>query len=81
MYLTNCNKILSVFIYYNNSEIYSINFKNIKSTDTGAKTSEIVNMAEFLRKRRGLKSQSNKIGRNELCPCGSGKKYKKCCGR
>lgn len=23
----------------------------------------------------------NKIGRNELCPCGSGKKYKKCCGR
>ena len=21
-----------------------------------------------------------KIGRNELCPCGSGKKYKKCCG-
>ncbi|MDR3195799.1 MAG: preprotein translocase subunit SecA [Endomicrobium sp.] len=22
----------------------------------------------------------NKIGRNELCPCGSGKKYKKCCG-
>ena len=23
---------------------------------------------------------SKKIGRNELCPCGSGKKYKKCCG-
>ncbi|MCM8813143.1 MAG: SEC-C metal-binding domain-containing protein [Candidatus Omnitrophica bacterium] len=22
----------------------------------------------------------NKIGRNEPCPCGSGKKYKKCCG-
>jgi hypothetical protein len=22
---------------------------------------------------------SDKIGRNELCPCGSGKKYKKCC--
>ncbi|MFR9070902.1 MAG: SEC-C metal-binding domain-containing protein, partial [Paraclostridium sp.] len=19
------------------------------------------------------------LGRNELCPCGSGKKYKKCC--
>jgi SEC-C motif domain protein len=24
---------------------------------------------------------SQKIGRNEPCPCGSGKKYKKCCGR
>lgn len=24
---------------------------------------------------------SNKVGRNDPCPCGSGKKYKKCCGR
>lgn len=24
---------------------------------------------------------SNKIGRNEACTCGSGKKYKKCCGK
>lgn len=22
-----------------------------------------------------------KIGRNEICPCGSGKKYKNCCGK
>ena len=22
-----------------------------------------------------------KVGRNDLCPCGSGKKYKKCCLR
>jgi preprotein translocase subunit SecA len=22
-----------------------------------------------------------KVGRNEPCPCGSGKKYKNCCGR
>jgi uncharacterized protein len=21
-----------------------------------------------------------KVGRNDLCPCGSGKKFKKCCG-
>ncbi len=24
--------------------------------------------------------KSDKVGRNDLCPCGSGKKYKKCCG-
>ena len=24
-------------------------------------------------------SKSSHAGRNELCPCGSGKKYKKCC--
>ena len=28
-----------------------------------------------------LKSAQPKIGRNEPCPCGSGKKYKHCCGR
>jgi preprotein translocase subunit SecA len=26
-----------------------------------------------------VKSTKNKVGRNDLCPCGSGKKYKKCC--
>ncbi len=27
-----------------------------------------------------VRRQGRKIGRNEPCPCGSGKKYKKCCG-
>ena len=25
-------------------------------------------------------SSQSRVGRNDLCPCGSGKKYKKCCG-
>ena len=25
--------------------------------------------------------KGEKIGRNDPCPCGSGKKYKKCCGK
>ncbi len=29
----------------------------------------------------GKTVHSVKVGRNNLCPCGSGKKYKKCCGR
>jgi preprotein translocase subunit SecA len=28
-----------------------------------------------------IKRQEPKIGRNDPCPCGSVKKYKKCCGR
>ncbi len=28
-----------------------------------------------------FKREGRKIGRNEPCPCGSGKKYKKCCGK
>ena len=27
------------------------------------------------------KTVAQKVGRNDPCPCGSGKKYKKCCGR
>jgi hypothetical protein len=27
------------------------------------------------------KGNGKKVGRNDPCPCGSGKKYKKCCGR
>jgi uncharacterized protein len=30
-------------------------------------------------RRQEAQRQSNKVGRNEPCPCGSGKKFKKCC--
>ena len=30
---------------------------------------------------RPFKRERRKIGRNEPCPCGSGKKYKRCCGK
>lgn len=26
-------------------------------------------------------TNTDKVGRNDACPCGSGKKYKKCCGK
>lgn len=31
-------------------------------------------------KKSGTVVKKKKIGRNDPCPCGSGKKYKKCCG-
>jgi hypothetical protein len=40
--------------------------------DSGGGTSNTGSIVPF-------KRQSPKIGRNEPCPCGSGKKYKKCC--
>ena len=33
------------------------------------------------RKEKPFVRTEAKVGRNDLCPCGSGKKYKKCCGR
>ena len=32
-------------------------------------------------KRSKTVVKGQKVGRNDPCPCGSGKKYKKCCGR
>ena len=39
--------------------------------------------AEIQKQYKESKTVRNleKVGRNDLCPCGSGKKYKKCCGR
>ena len=37
-------------------------------------------MAGGAAKRVVVVRKAEKIGRNDLCPCGSGKKYKKCCG-
>ena len=33
------------------------------------------------RKVKQIKLETPKVGRNEPCPCGSGRKYKKCCGK
>ena len=55
---------------------------NIKFGGAGLPLSELSNLAASL---RGTSAPApvtrTKIGRNEPCPCGSGKKFKKCCGR
>lgn len=82
MYLAQNNKVLSVFLYYNkDDQIANIFIKVLSSVDKGALTVETLTIAEKLRCRRRLKLESKKIGRNELCPCGSGLKYKRCCGK
>lgn len=45
----------------------------IHSVDGGAKIGTDVD--------RTVRNEGPKIGRNDPCPCGSGKKYKNCCGR
>ena len=43
----------------------------------GSQPQEMPNMAE----RKPFIREGRKVGRNEPCPCGSGKKYKQCHGR
>ncbi|MBN1891520.1 MAG: SEC-C domain-containing protein [Clostridiales bacterium] len=52
--------------------LYSLNsWKNVFSQD------ELDRMAIRFRESKIIRSE--KIGRNDPCPCGSGKKYKQCC--
>ena len=44
-------------------------------------TKESANGAPERPKKASAQAQSQKIGRNDPCPCGSGKKYKQCCGK
>ncbi len=39
------------------------------------------NESDDTAKGRTIKKKDKKIGRNDPCPCGSGKKYKQCCGK
>ena len=43
--------------------------KNVKTNDSKEGSKKVPKKSE------------SKVGRNDLCPCGSGKKYKQCCGK
>ncbi len=45
----------------------------VTGSSHGASESEV--------KTKTVRRTGKKVGRNDPCPCGSGKKYKKCCGR
>ncbi|MBP8645692.1 MAG: SEC-C domain-containing protein [Syntrophobacteraceae bacterium] len=45
------------------------------------KLEDISDMERLLSAPRPIIRADNKAGRNDPCPCGSGKKYKKCCGK
>jgi len=38
-------------------------------------------VSEAIQAATPIKRDVPKVGRNEPCPCGSGKKYKQCCGK
>ena len=44
-------------------------------------TEPVADYGETEAERRPVQRAEDKVGRNALCPCGSGKKYKKCCGQ
>ena len=68
--LTQINKEVSIYLM--KAEIR----QNLERKEVVKKT--ITNDGKETKK---IQSKSTKVGRNDLCPCGSGKKYKNCCGK
>lgn len=70
--------------YSSNKKLQAVTPIFFSAKDINAnETEELSNYAQRMVERRFnarlTKGVKRKIGRNELCPCGSGKKYKKCC--
>lgn len=57
---------------------FAINNKNKKTSVTFRIPS--MDKINYVKQTRQLPSRPGKVGRNDKCPCGSGKKYKKCHG-
>ena len=60
-------------IFEENGWVYTIGLEPDKPED--------ITDLEILLHPQEPKRAEKRIGRNEPCPCGSGKKYKKCCGK
>lgn len=71
--------------YSKNEEIQEIDYKYFTLSDIPLERKSILYEEGKERAKQRIQQfqrmNHRKIGRNELCPCGSGKKYKKCCGR
>ncbi len=68
----------------NPSEIVNKQFKNSSNNPVSQAMSGVLNTNSHQKttlKNETTQKFGHKVGRNDPCPCGSGKKYKKCCGR
>lgn len=77
---------LALYLDYNSKgALYNVDFEYLTKDDIPPeREAEFIELSERYAQQRILsfKNQTGtkKIGRNDPCPCGSGKKYKKCCG-
>ena len=51
------------------------------ASDIAAQQQAAIDATEVDHKREPIRNRQQRVGRNDPCPCGSGKKYKSCCMR
>lgn len=57
------------------------NFENKTAFSFRCPSMAKTDYVKILNSMKNTTNTNPKIGRNDLCPCGSGKKYKRCCGQ
>ncbi len=84
------NQLLHLLSDPNNQEALKCLYEEIQKHEAKVKQNETDFLSDFLNKdiqtgfatkSQAVKNTQGKIGRNAPCPCGSGKKYKNCCGK
>ncbi len=74
------NKIRNVQEIADNLLDYTTQMNDEESNKRLEELQERINVMKETRVEQ-VTRKGPKIQRNDLCPCGSGKKYKKCCGK
>ncbi|MCK9555843.1 preprotein translocase subunit SecA [bacterium] len=65
---------------YKHEEIKSFNLNPPSSGNESSEPAGASGNPNIMNKAATVRREGIKVGRNDPCPCGSGKKYKKCCG-
>ncbi len=79
--------IVELHLYYDEDiKLNEMKFEFLEIDDIPSEMEKQVEEIAIIKKDMRIKkfieqNKINKIGRNNLCPCGSGKKYKRCCGK
>jgi preprotein translocase subunit SecA len=60
----------------NSNEMKAVSYQAPEKTMTEEHSHKNIDLVH----EKAKDDDGEKVGRNDLCPCGSGKKYKKCCG-
>ena len=55
--------------------------QQVQQSDIGQEQTDAIDRSGAAQSIETIRNRDEKIGRNDPCPCGSGKKYKSCCLR
>lgn len=74
-------EIIPETLFYNMLKVDADHLYSLEKWEDVLGIEKIREIVKEYKASKTVRRESPKIGRNDPCPCGSGKKYKHCCGR